>query len=521
MTVKIYAGVSPNVSGGTFYYFTAYADFVAALGTPVLSFENENYLYTADAFRVALPNAPQRLAELCYMIVEDDATGLFVAYHIMNAEYVSGFLTLTLSKDMWATYIYKAQIRNIVTGRINAMPEDGRIGEFDEGRLLSEDYSIRTFRGSSAFGDYAPAIVFVVQYTTGSDNVFENAAAAAQEMYILIDRADRPASGISFLNSESMISAVAGIYQIKGETAFGNRPAGTVKAYFVDYVDFATDRYIDKTSRPTFSTVSPGYTGDIIPYGKVIPHRSRYIIKYADYSKYDFMSNEYFIGMQTKLIRAKRRTNGISATITKCFSNNDLSVTFHHCGDVYDFTDEFSLDLTSNNGNVSTLQRINKGIQFAQGIVAVGEQAVKKDYIGAGASAANTLSELFSSGSVKHIDGGNGGLNFWFQLTPTTPITDAGAPNPYAIATYPLWYAAELLVGYTGIKSAQIYGGVEDLLSATPIEPVSGYPGLYVQTIEIQVSGIPENAREYIRNLFQSGIFLKGVEANETLNVLS
>lgn len=510
MTVKIYAGVSPNVSGGTFYYFKAYADFVSALGTPVLSFENENYLYTADSFRVALPNAPQRLAELCYMIVEDDAAGLFVAYHVMNAEYVSGFLTLTISKDMWATYIYKAKIRNIVTGRINAMPEDGRIGEFDEGRLLSEDYSIRTFR-DQPLGDHPPAIVFVVQYTTGSDNVFENAAAAAQEMYILIDRADRPASGIGFVQSESMISAVAGIYQIKGETAFGNRPAGTVKAYFVDYADFGTDRYIDTTKRPTFSTVSPGYTGDIIPYGKVIPHRSSDTINYADYSKYDFMSNEYFIGMKTKLIRAKRRTNGISATIVKCFSNNDLSVTFHHCGDVYDFTDEFSLDLTSNNGNVSTLQRINKGIQFAQGIVSVGEQAAKKDYIGAGASAANTISELFSSGSVKHIAGGNGGLNFWFQLVPTTPITDAGAPNPYAIATYPLLYAAELLVGYTGIKSAQIYGGVEDLLSATPIEPVSGYPGLYVQTIEIQVSGIPENAREYIRNLFQSGIFLKGV----------
>lgn len=519
MTVKIYAGVSPNVSGGTFYYFTAYADFVSALGTPVLSFENENYLYTADAFRVALPNAPQRLAELCYMIVEDDATGLFVAYHVMNAEYVSGFLTLTISKDMWATYIYKAQIRNIVTGRINAMPEDGRIGEFDEGRMLSEDYSFSTFR-NQPLGDQPPAIVFVVQYTTGSDNAFKNAAAAAQEMYILINRAERPPAGIGFVQSESMISAVAGIYQIKGDSVFGNRPAGTVKAYFVDYADFGTDRYIDTTSRPTFSTVSPGYTGDIIPYGKVIPHRTGYTIKYADYSKYDFMSNEYFIGMQTKLIRAKRRTNGISATIIKCFSNNDLSVTFHHCGDVYDFTDEFSVDLTSNNGNVSTMQRLQKTIQFAQGIVAVGEQAVKKDYIGAGASAANTLSELFSSGSVKHIAGGNGGLNFWFQQLPLFP-GDADAPNPYAIAKYPLWYAAELLVGYTGIKSAQIYGGVEDLLSATPIEPVSSYPGLYVQTIEIQVSGVPENAREYIRNLFQSGIFLKGVEANETLNMLS
>lgn len=520
MTVKIYAGVSPNVAGGTFYYFEAYADFVSALGTPVLSFENENYIYTTDTFRVALTNAPEHLADLCYMIVQDDAAGLFVAYHIMNAEYLSGFLTLSISKDMWATYIYKAQIKNMVTGRINAMPTDGRIGEFDEGRLLSEDYSIRTFR-SSVLNDHAPAIVFVVQYTTGSDNVFENAAAAAQEMYILIDRADRPAAGIGFVQSESMISAVAGIYQIKGDSIFGDRPAGTVKAYFVDYSDFATNRYIDTTNRPTFSTVSPGYTGDIIPYGKVIPHRLRSRIDYADYSKYDFMSNEYFIGMQTKLVRAKRRTNGISATIIKCFSKNDLSVTFHHCGDVYDFTDEFSVDLTSNNGNVSTMQRVQKAIQFAQGIVSVGEQAAKKDYIGAGASAANTISELFSSGSVKHIAGGNGGLNFWFQQLPTTPISDAGAPNPYAIAKYPLWYAAELLVGYTGIKSAQIYGRVEDLLSATPIEPVSGYPGLYVQTIEIQVSGIPENAREYIRNLFQSGIFLKGVKANETLNVLS
>ena len=519
MTVKIYAGVSPNVSGGTFYYFTAYADFVSALGTPVLSFENENYLYTADAFRVALPNAPQRLAELCYMIVEDDATGLFVAYHVMNAEYVSGFLTLTISKDMWATYIYKAKIKNIVTGRTNAMPKDGTIGEFDEGRMLSDDYLFSTFRNQSLLGDQLPAIVFVVQYTTGSDNVFENAAAAAQEMYILINRAERPPTGIGFVQSESMISAVAGIYQIKGESVFGDRPAGTVKAYFVDYADFATDRYIDKTSRPTFSTASPGYTGDIIPYGKVIPHRTEDRIKYADYSS-DFIKNEYFIGMQTKLIRAKRRTNGISATIIKNFSNNDLSVTFHHCGDVYDFTDEFSVDLTSNNGNVSTLQRINKGIQFAQGIVSVGEQAAKKDYIGAGASAANTLSELFSSGSVKHIAGGNGGLNFWFQQLPLFP-GDSDAPNPYAIAKYPLRYAAEILVGYTGIKSAQFYGGVDTLLSATTIVPAAGYPGLFVQTLEIQVSGVPENAREYIRNLFQSGIFLKGVEANETLNVFA
>lgn len=518
MTVKIYAGVSPNVSGGTFYYFTAYADFVSALGTPVLSFENENYLYTADAFRVALPNAPQRLAELCYMIVEDDATGLFVAYHIMNAEYVSGFLTLTLSKDMWATYIYKAQIKNMVTGRVNAMPTDGRIGEFDEGRMLSEDYSFSTFR-EQHLGDQPPAIVFVVQYTTGSDNIFENAAAAAQEMYILINRAERPPAGIGFVQSESMISAVAGIYQIKGEAAFGNRPAGTVKAYFVDYADFATDRYIDKTNRPTFSTVSPGYTGDIIPYGKVIPHRSGRTIDYVDYSS-DFMNNEYFIGMQTKLIRAKRRTNGISATIIKNFSNNDLSVSFHHCGEVYDFTEEFSVDLTSNNGNVSTMQRIQKTIQFAQGIVAVGEQAVKKDYIGAGASAANTLSELFSSGSVKHIAGGNGGLNFWFQQLPLFP-GDADAPNPYAIATYPLRYAAETLVGYTGIKSAQVYGGMDTLFSADTVIDIGRFPGRYVQTIEIQVEGVPENAREYIRNLFQSGIFLKEVTGNETLNLFT
>lgn len=519
MTVKVYAGVSPNVSGGAFYYFTAYADFVSALGTPVLSFENENYLYTADAFRVALPNAPRRLAEICYMIVEDDATGLFVAYHIMNAEYVSGFLTLTLSKDMWATYIYKAQIRNIITGRINAMPTNGRIGEFDEGRLLSENYSFRTFR-TSPLGDQAPAIVFVVQYTTGTTNIFENSAAAAQEMYICINRTDKPSAAPEFLSSESLINYIAGIYQIKGDTAFGDRPAGVVKAYLVDYADFATDRYIDKTARPAFSTVTPGgYNGDIIPYGKVIPHRSETTINYADYS-YDFVDNEYFIGMKTKLVRAKRRTNGISATIIKNFSKNDLSVTLHHCGDVYDFTDEFSVDLTSNNGNVSTMQRLQKTIQFAQGIVSIGEQAAKKDYIGAGASAANTFSDLFSSGSVRHIDGGNGGLNFWFQQSPLIP-GDSDAPNPYAIKTYPLFYAAETLVGYTGIKSAQIYGDVDALFSADPVVDVGFVPGRYVQTIEIQVKGVPENAREYIRNLFQSGIFLKKVEQNETLNLFT
>lgn len=518
MTVKIYAGVSPNVAGGTFYYFKAYADFVASLGTPVLSFENENYIYTTDTFRVALTNAPEHLADLCYMIVQDDAAGLFVAYHIMNAEYLSGFLTLSISKDMWATYVYKAQIKNLVTGRINAMPTDGRIGEFDEGRMLPSGFTLNTFRDDIT--EQPPAIVFVVQYTVGTDNVFENSASAAQEMYVFVSRQDSPAPGLTFLNSEGMINAVAGIYQIKGDTPFGDRPAGVVKAYMFDYVDFGLNTYIDTSARPTFSTVSPGYAGDLVPYGKVIPHQKSTLIKYSDYS-YDFLNTEYFIGMKTKFIHAKKRTNGISAIFTKTFSKNDVSVTLEHCGDIYDFTDEFSLDLTSNNGNVSTLQRINKGIQFAQGIVSIGEQAVKRDYIGAGASAANTFSELLSSGSVKHIEGGNGGYNFWFQSTPLPPVADGQRPKPYAMKKYNLRYAAKTLTEYKGIKSVQIYGGIDNIFAATPVVTPAGIPGIYVQTLEIQVDGIPETPREYIRNLFQSGIHLKEVKSSETLNVLS
>lgn len=529
MTVKIYAGVSPNVSGGTFYYFTAYADFVSALGTPVLSFENENYLYTADAFRVALPNAPQRLAELCYMIVEDDATGLFVAYHIMNAEYVSGFLTLTLSKDMWATYIYKAQIKYLRVERSTRALSSQYI--YDEPGIVNPDPVILAPTQPGVEDVYYTTsdlcVIFCMISSNGTSSIFLNGASTRVQLWGLT-LADYNAQSPSLQTTlQGLCTQISAIYSTKVGSESEN-PAGVSaiwiipSAWIPESAKHKNYGGADPLSVNIAPTTRPGIT--VQPSFYLDPFTNEVNFQAVFPSNLTKKSIIYLAVGQTEWVRVPSIKNTAGRYFISIYIanlQNEIRIYARINDSLTDITDVFETIVTANDGNLTALQRVQKILKFSAGvsgaIVSAGTDIINQDIAGAtvgGLGIAANVSEQFGK-TAPRVSGSGSGAAVMFSVIAT----------PFKYFVFEAAGGALSEYSRLGARFWNVFiTSLSDLFNANLIEEITeegeeAAGGAYLRATA-SIYGLPENARQYITERFAEGIHLKEI-TNETLNLFT
>ena len=522
----LYNGISPNLNG-THYYFTSVSDYeTKLLPKLVTSVSLTNYRINSNTIKVSLDTTlTEAKADTITYAIEDRGT-YFRAWHVKNVQIQSGMAIYECSVDLWATYLLKAKISNLVVTRCNRNLGVGYLDDLmGTTGAPSRGYCAVTGRSSGSSNELYDIskvyIVFALKY-----NIEQTTAGSASRIRLMafnlltlktgLFHALGDTFGASIVNPvEFAMDVVSGIYGIVGTNVWGilgTLDAAIIGAWFTDDIATIGQDAIQVKTKTGWS----GYNDIVLTPLEVI--RSEYSLSLSvtnDFNK------QFYIGTMANGLKLHRTTETtISVTIRCIISNDKLSIYVQQGDNQDEITDAFSITLGMTDGDISaerqfqnifknSIRFIGSGLAVAKGFSSGNPLAMVMGAQGlAGAIAGSTDREQHMGNAIK---GGDGALAYYRVFTGsdqdnpannlTTPIT-----NPYVINAY---------ASVDDEKShARIYGARFNAhttlasVFASTLLGTGSFTDTFVKGTCI-VSEAPSDACELIRSKIAGGIYLE------------
>ena len=511
MQIKLFSGVSPNISACTHYVYTSVDSYLSRLatdGTAEITFENANYRYLDGVFEIAAV-APQALENrVTYMTVRDAEDNYFRAYTVYSAEFRSGYLRIRVAVDLWGTYIAQADVTDLYITRCNRdlsalITSMGYYDSVDHTDGAANYTEIPLADGDQAY------MVFSVAYQVGQSDIFGNNSATAVGIYAIdINALSFMPDGMKQIDYAAAL--VSGIYSIRD--SFGSKPAGALRAWIVP----ASMLRDSGATPPTFQATVAGKTDtvDVTPVICVAPNVNTRTGDPVDVDLIGYMSAQIPIsaGMRT-YVGTYTDAMPIENIITRSGRENvvymvnvgqsDLSVHVMHGADSQDITSAFEITLTTNDGNMTTMQRIQAilgtitGVAGSVAMIAAGGVGVLAGAMGLGKTATEQIRQ-----GTPGVKGGGDGMGNW-------RAPDGSIRSPFAYIQYSSTESAYINARYNGARwtaygvTLQDAAGA-DLLGVAPAGVT--FTDTYV-VARARVSGVPEDARSYIESALAAGVY--------------
>lgn len=509
MQIKLFSGVSPNISACTHYVYTSVDSYLARLatdGTAEITFENANYRYLDGVFEIAAV-APQALENrVTYMTVRDAENNYFRAYTVYSAEFRSGYLRIRVAVDLWGTYIAQADVTDLYITRCNRdlsalISSMGYYAPVDHTDGPPEYTEIPLADGDQAY------MVFSVAYQVGQSDIFGNNSATAVGIYAIdINALSFMPDGMKQIDYAAAL--VGGIYSIKD--SFGSKPAGALRAWIVP-----KSMLRDSGAKPpTFQATVAGKTDtvDVTPVICVAPNVNTRtgtpvdLVGYMTARAQIDAGKRTYVGTYTDAMPIENIvTNSGHATVFYMVNvgQADLSVHVMHGADSRDITSAFEITLTTNDGNMTTMQRIQAilgtvtGVAGSVAMIAAGGVGVLAGAMGLGKTATEQIRQ-----GAPGVKGGGDGMGNW-------RAPDGSIRSPFAYIQYGSTESEYINARYNGARwtaygvTLQDAAGA-DLLGITPAGVT--FTDTYV-VARARVSGVPEDARSAIETALAAGVY--------------
>lgn len=488
MFLKVFKGISPNTGKNPYLLYSSIDNFMTALSSESAgTYATEQYSYRAETgvFRLKWDGDAASAMTVSYACVTDnqtDATYLR-AYHVASVTFISGYLEIRTTLDLWGTFYAQAQISNITVTRSNRNIGDGI---YDEIALTTPEASVDGVGSSEDLSSIC--CVFVVQYNVKSASLFGNGAISATKMFAYY----KPAN----YDLKQIVAQVSAIYAAKGGF-FGDTEAAVIKAYLCPLASILFNA--STQNLPTFLIRD---AEELTPTHEIFPCQSTQNVEVGALSP----NNNYYIGTLSQAIKIRRSTNAgqhVAATIKTTVSTDGLQISIRNEeGKEEDITDSFSVDITTNDGNMTSLERIQKAISTV-GAVAGGIAQISAGGAGivsGGLQLANVGTNLFVPGSPKFSNGGDGLLTYG---------DGTKDEQPFKLFSYPSIRNEEERAARFGASFFEHVDSLEAVAGAPALFPSYNMPA-FVQA-SATVSGVNEDARAAVENAIAGGIYIKAV----------
>ena len=476
----LYQGVNPNTARGTYYYFTSTQNYINALPAPVQTLGENDYRYTGGEIRVAMQNITNAKT-ITYARVSNAAGEWF--YHVTGVEYVSGYAVLSLMPDLWATYFADADISEIMATRCNR----------DIGGGVYDDIELTVSRDITALANNVPAlsIVAVMAVATGTSSILVNNSATYLGLYEFQFSQLDPPEGVSIF--DYAVALIAGIYSAKATV--GDLSAAVLKAYIVPHSALAVRV---GASLPQFNSKSIYGSFSVTPECEVAPFSFPVAFDLSIDPNYEYIVGTALDGMRVP--RTVRRQRVIYTYTTK---QDGITVTVRIGDEVKDISDQFSVGLTSNDGNYTMQERIAGALNIIGNIssgafqIAAGGSGVVTGALSIGSS----LNNIARAGKPSYSAGGDG-LN-------TFRLLAGSAGNPYKVQTFQSARDEGARARLYGAKCSTPLSSISDVF--TPALIGTGSTTDTFLACDCKVQGVPADAQNEIAQALSDGVHLVAV----------
>lgn len=391
--LKLYKKILPNIKGGLHYYFTSKSQYIESLGNPYMELENDNYRINSGILTITTSNIFVDVNEITYIADIQDTYTRF--YFVDYAEILSGFISMSLSLDMWGTFFDLAIIDKI---RVNRCNRNIGIGVYDNIQVTQgvEYEQLNTTVGTIDLSNLA--LVFTAVYNTGVSTIISNNAATALGTFVIRLNDLEPATQTPL---DWAVEAISGIYSVQGTIT--DFDAAVLNAYIVPYQTLGAKSgtvpiFKSKTTSLGDLTITPDFV--------VAPFTFPIAFDVSLDPNYNYYFGTKLAGL--KLIRTTETTIRLYCNFIA--KQDGIQVIVKQGDQALDITDAFSVGLTSNDGNFTTAQRISRGIQMLGGIASSGFQIASG---GAGVvtgamGMVSALQGIIETGNAKYTPGGDG-----------------------------------------------------------------------------------------------------------------
>lgn len=490
--IYLYRNKLPNYEDNTHYFFTDTRDYVAALGDPALSFEEDRYTLNGNIAEIKTPLITD-VDNVTYIAWYN--VGAWRFFFVRSAVYQSGYVIFTLDVDLWATNIARATLSNIRVTRCN---RNVGIGLYDSIPVAnSVDFQPLTNNEftSLEFDESDLAILYVVNASTGNTSLLSSAAGSTTNVYynVVSDLETATAEGISG-NIDNAVSVVGAIYAVLSAGGTSNYDANVVRAYLVPQAVLKTKVTASLPrfqSKPPYVTLGVDY---LTPTGEVAPFKTS-----ITFNRVLPINSKAFAGTKYGGLELPRITSASQIIYDFIVKQDGLQVVVK-CGELsFDITDAFEIGITMNDGNITSNEQIAKTLQTITGVASGVFQFMSGGvgYVSGAATVASALAGSVSSGNARYVAGGDGVTTFRKR--------DGSVDYPFYMALYASIDNEAANARLYGAAFNQQVESVDDIFGAALLGT-----GTLTDTYfaaEVRVDGVQIDARDVITADIRRGIY--------------
>ena len=479
--IYLFENITPNHANNLHYYFKSELQYVQALGTPYMTFEEDNYLLNGNTLSIRLPYSTDT-EEVSYIAWNNG--GVWRFYHVTDAFYQSGYTIFELRLDIWATYIHEANISRIHVNRSNKLVGVG----------LYDNIPITHTRSFARLGEEFEAtdlaIVYVVAFATGVSSILVNNAGTYLGVYAqeIEEDEDKP-EGMPLL--DWWLSLVSGIHSVASTLA--TLDANVLKAYIVPKNYLA----IKSGTVPIFNTKTTSFNGTLTPTFEVAPFVFPVIFSFDIDPNFKYYVGTKYAGLEV----ARLAGESVSVIYNFMVKQDGLQVLIQHGDKMLDITSAFQVGLTSNDGNFTTSQQIAATLRTL-GSVSANVGAIAAGGAGAEMGALNITSAmagLFKEGNARYTQGGDG--------LSTYRAIDGSVMSPFYMQMNESIIDETEKIRFYGIAFDEFLTDINVVFDAPYVVTDSESYDTFVAA-DTRVTGVPSTACDYIANTFNRGVYI-------------
>ena len=523
--LSLYHNIQPN-KNNTYYLHTGLSTFKGFLA-PYLSRELTADNYRINANIIKINNAGlysyDNITYACEEVIENDTTKYIRFYFVDAVTYQSGYATLTISIDLWATYISQAQITNIHVTRCNRLIDkpifDNVKVAYDKPLLLSVDSDgaqngiatptyLNTYMNINRY-----YLVMAINYNAKQNLTGDNVASTTSLFGIRLDAIrnayiegidPETATGEDFdlyYNKSAVEMArdfAGGVFGI-ASTGFSKNDARVVSAYIIDSTFISTSGWTT-----SLSSVSIYKKGE-----KTIEAQFLETKQYTDslYIRNISLNYKVFAGLNYGGLQLNRIDNEsyVKVYIRVTCNVSNVEVTLIQGDNQEDITSAFELTITNNVSQTTPLRAIANAVGRTASLIGGAKKGYEKaGALGAGASVAESLAGMVADYSINSQVRGNGDAVITYGGYQTYVLV------PYKACAYVSIDDENENARNKGANFSKYISSLNDLLTNNNYTLLGS--GSRINTFvsaSCNVDGIPSEASDFIKNTLLNGIYLE------------
>ena len=515
-TLNIYGGYTPNKDG--LIHYVSNSDLKTSMATYLLaSISIDNYRINTDVAKVTASISSYKT--ISYLIDFDDETHYFKCYFVNNVTMQSDMLIMSLSVDLWATYIQSAKLQRPTITKCNRRLNNN--GYYDAIPQTSGNMTFEEYGGTGSSRAYYKnedvSIVFLLQYNV-SQSAFGDEKITTNELYTLdlktlYDMTRIAGTTDIYPNANAVLTAssiIGGIYSVVAN--IGENDAQVIKAWLIPKSFLRVGNYgvsVKTKSQFLFSNASV-----TIQVKKVLPSRYYKAYTISDYNiNYVYYAGTFNNGLKLLNTTGKDLNYYIRAIV----SDDDIKLIVSQGERQQDISDAISLFLNVNSAVQTTSRKIaealSKSINMGTSLFKSIEGAKSSaDFSIGGLNVIKGITDMMPNFALESARGGGDAFINFYAHEDLTEVH-----NPFGVTMYESVYDEKehasafganynYLLSYdTDAIDIDSYIAMIQLLSSGAKLGYNDYNYLFV-AISASIHGAPAEACEEIRRQLENGV---------------